>query len=105
MAMDDEVFLGKVNDISRRNRLSLPTVTPGELPPASFLAEWARFLEDCVRNGLALSDERWQRLTVASRAPHAVFALEGAADASTDPDFRVGLQLLLGLLEGRKSDE
>jgi hypothetical protein len=105
MALDDEVFLGKINDISRRNRLSLPAVRAGELPPASFLGEWARFLEDCVRSGVTLSDERWQRLTVTSRSPYAIFAIEGSPDATADPDFRVGLQLLLGLLENRDSEE
>jgi hypothetical protein len=97
--LDDDVFLRKINDISRRNRLKLPTVKPGELPPASFLEEWAKFLEDCVRSGVTLSDERWQHLTVTSRSPHTVFSLEATGEVSSDPDFRVGLQLLMGLLD------
>ena len=105
MAFDDDVFLSRINDISRRNRLNLPARKPGELPPAAFLSEWAKFLEDCVRSGIALSDERWQRLTVTSRSPYTVFSLEGSPSEGTDPDFRVGLQLLLGLLEDDESKE
>lgn len=105
MALDDDVFLGRINDISRRNSLRLPAVKPGELPPASFLAEWAKFLEDCVRGGVPLSDERWQRLTVVSREPQAVFSLEASSDTASDPDFRVGLQLFLGLLGEQETDD
>lgn len=105
MALDDEVFLGKINEISRRNRLSLPAVKAGQLPPSAFLAEWAKFLEDCVRNGVPLSDERWQRLTVKSRVPQTVFSLEASSDTGSDPDFRVGLQLLLGLLGDQESED
>jgi hypothetical protein len=99
MALDDNLFLTKINDISRRIRLDLPKLTTGDLPPTEFLAHWAKFLEDCVKSGLTLADERWQRLTVKTRSPYAVFSLERSSDASADPDFRVGLQLLLGLLE------
>lgn len=105
MPIDDDHFLSKINDISRRNRLVLPALKSGEFPASAFLSNWARFLEECVRNGLALSDERWQRLTVSSRSPHAVFSLEGSSDGGSDPDFRVGLQLLLGLLEERESGD
>ncbi len=105
MAIDDDHFLSRINEISRRNRLSLPDRKAGELPPAPFLNEWAKFLEDCVKSGIALSDERWQRLTVTSRSPHAVFSLEGSASVAADPDFRVGLQLLLGLLEEHEAPE
>jgi len=102
--MDDGLFLDKINEIARQHRLRLPAPREGEAPSAAFLSEWARFLEDCVKKGITLSDERWQRLTVASRAPHTVFALDACAQAAVDPDFRVGLQLLMGLLEGRESD-
>jgi hypothetical protein len=101
--MDDELFLERINDIARDHRLRLPASREGEAPSAAFLGEWARFLEDCLKKGIALSDERWPRLTVASRSPHTVFALEPAASKAADPDFRVGLQLLMGLLEGREA--
>ena len=104
MAIDDEVFIGKVNEIARENHLRLPSLRSGETPTGAFLAEWAKFLEDCVKKGIALSDERWQRLTLESRIPHVVFGLELGASTAGDPDFRVGLQLLMGLLEKRDSE-
>jgi hypothetical protein len=97
--MDDDLFIQKINEIAHHNRLRLPAVKPGETPSADFLAEWARFLEDCVKRGIGLSDEHWQRVALKSRSPHAVFALEGSASPTMDPDFRVGLTLLMGLLE------
>ena len=104
MAIDDELFVGKLNEIARENHLRLPSLRSGEVPTASFLVEWAKFLEDCVKKGIALSDERWQRLTLESPAPHAVFGLEQGASTAGDPDFRVGLQLLMGLLEKRDTE-
>jgi hypothetical protein len=101
--MDDELFLAKLNDIAREHTLRLPASREGEAPSAAFMIEWARFLEDCAKNGIALSDERWPRLTVESRSPHAIFSLDERTSAAADPDFRVGLQLLMGLLEGRES--
>jgi len=104
MAIDDELFVGKVNEIARENHLRLPSLRSGEVPTATFLADWAKFLEDCVKKGIALSDERWQWLTLESRIPHAVFALEqGGVSTAVDADFRVGLQLLMGLLEKRET--
>ena len=104
MAIDDELFVGKLNEIARANHLRLPSLRSGEVPTAAFLEEWAKFLEDCVKKGIALSDERWQRLTLESTAPHAVFDLERGASTAGDPDFRVGLQLLMGLLEKRDTE-
>ena len=103
MPLNDDAFLTRINEISRGNRLRLPVLKPGELPSAAFLAEWAKFLEDCVKKGVALSDERWQRVTVKSKSPHTVFALEGSSAARADPDFRVGLTLLMGLLDEREA--
>jgi len=103
--MDDELFLERINEIARDQRLHLPTPREGEAPSTAFLSEWARFLEGCVKKGIPLSDERWQRLTAESRTPHAVFALDPHTSAAVDPDFRVGLQLLMGLLAGRESKD
>ena len=103
--MDDGLFLERLNEIARHHKLRLPVPRDGEAPSAAFLSEWARFLEDCVKKGIVLSDERWQRLTVATRTPHTVFDLDRNAPAAVDPDFRVGLQLLMGLLAGRESKE
>ncbi len=103
--MDDELFIIRINEIARTNRLRLPALSVGEPPSAEFLAEWARFLEDCVKKGIGLSDEQWQRVTLKARLPHTVFALEGAASPAIDPDFRVGLTLLMGLLEEHEATE
>lgn len=99
--MDDELFITKVNEIARKNHLKLPALKSGELPPSDFLDHWGRFLEDCVKTGIALSDDRWQRMTVRSKLPHAIFALDEISNQPADPDFRVGLQLLMGLLGGQ----
>jgi hypothetical protein len=102
--LDDGVFIAKLNEIAREKRLRLPDLRSGEPPSADFLEEWAKFLEECVKRGITLSDERWQTLTLASRSPYAVFAIEKGTTSVVDPDFRVGLQLLMGLL-GTKDNE
>ena len=62
-------------------------------------------LETCVKKGIHLSDDRWQRVSVLSKTPHTVFVLEDAGGDPGDPDFRVGLQLLMGLLEEQEENE
>jgi hypothetical protein len=103
--MDDDAFVARINEISRKNRLKLPALKAGELPSTAFLAEWAKFLEDCVKQGIALSDERWRRMTVTSKTPFTAFALEPSTAVRIDPDFRVGLALLMGLLDERETGE
>ncbi|UCG53665.1 MAG: hypothetical protein JSW58_08960 [Candidatus Latescibacterota bacterium] len=103
--MEDALFLAKLNEIARENRLKLPILTKGELPPSDFLDDWAKFLESCVRKGITLSDDRWLRVAVASKSPHAVFSLDEEGHESVDPDFRVGLQLLMGLLEDQNDNQ
>ena len=105
MPLDDDAFVTRINEISRKNRLRLPALKSGELPSAAFLAEWAKFLEECVRKGVALSDDRWRRLTVKTKSPHTVFALEESSAVRVDPDFRVGLALLMGLLDEQNAGE
>jgi hypothetical protein len=95
--VNDPDFIRHLNDLSRRNELVLPIVAEGESPPAAFLEDWARFLEACVKRGIKLSDPRWQRLAVASNSPSTRFTLEGDSERS-DADFRIGLQLLVGML-------
>lgn len=80
----------------------MPALDPEEGPTSNFLADWALFLESCVKKGVVLSDPRWQRVTINSNTPHTSFTLE-ADDEGADADFRVGLQLLMGLL-GRDED-
>jgi hypothetical protein len=44
-------------------------------------------------------------VTVKSKSPHTVFALEGSSAARVDSDFRVGLTLLMGLLDERETGQ
>ncbi len=97
--MEDKVFVSKLNTIAREEGLKLPFLTAGESPSSEFLDDWARFLEQCVKDGVQLSDARWKRLTVQSNVPHTRFSLDPGQDDPEDPDFRVGLQLLMGMLE------
>jgi hypothetical protein len=96
--MEDTAFLSKLNSIARLESLKLPFLQNGESPSGEFLADWARFLELCVKEGVPLSDPRWKRVTVSSNAPHTRFDLESGESTPDDPDFRVGLQLLMGML-------
>jgi hypothetical protein len=76
----------------------MPVLREGDAPPDEFLASWAEFLEECVKRNIKLSDRRWQRLKVEANDPCVKFALE-RDDTRPDSDFRVGLQLLVGLLD------
>ena len=103
--MDDDLFIIKINEIARKNHLKLPALRSGELPSSEFLDVWGKFHEDCVKKGIALSDDRWQRVTVKSKLPHTSFALEHGSGEQADGDFRLGLQLLRGLLEAQNDSD
>jgi hypothetical protein len=100
--MEDELFISKINEIARKNHLTLPALKEGDVPSTDFLDVWAMFLEDCVKKGIPLSDERWPRVSVKSRTPETVFMLEEPTGERVDPEFRVGLQLLVGLLDDQE---
>ena len=100
--MDDHTFLQKINTLLRRERMLLPPL-PAENATADSIAAWARFLENCVRSGIRLSDPRWARLTLAEGDTHTVFALQPAESGQPDGDFVVGLRLLMGMLGDGKS--
>lgn len=96
--MDDERFITTVNRITSENRLRLPVID--ESPPSGdTISAWAEFLQLCVKRGIKLSDPRWSRVTIDKHKPTTVFELQGPAVERSDPDFRVGLQLLMGMLE------
>ena len=96
--MDDERFITTVNRITSENRLRLPVID--ESPPSGdTISAWAEFLQLCVKRGIKLSDTRWARVTIDSHKPTTVFELQGSSGDRSDPDFRVGLQLLMGMLE------
>ena len=97
--MNDQQFLSILNAVAREQRFHLPVLKPGESPSSGFLEDWAGYLETCVRKGVVLSDVRWQRVSIESNTPHSRFALEAGGDPAEDADFRVGLQLLLGMLD------
>jgi len=104
-AVNDQQFISVLNAVSQEKGLHLPALTGNEPPSGEFLSEWALFLETCVKKGIGLSDPRWQRVSVESNSPYSLFSLEaGEGDLSSDEDFRVGLQLLLGLLDREGPD-
>ena len=103
--MNDHQFISILNAVSRERSLHLPVLEPSESPSSDFLAEWAQFLETCVKKGVGLSDPRWQRVSVESNSPNSQFSLESGVDPGMDADFRVGLQLLLGLLQRQDGDQ
>lgn len=97
--MNDQQFISILNGVSRDHALNMPVLRKADSPTGDFLAEWARFLETCVKKGVGLSDARWKRVTIESNSPHSRFMLEAGSDSTSDEDFRVGLQLLMGLLD------
>jgi hypothetical protein len=96
--MNDKEFTGTLNTLSRELGLVMPTLQEDEAPPDGFLADWAHFLESAVKRGVKVSDPRWQRLTVVSNAPCVRFDIQGV-NKRPDSDFRIGLQLLVGMLD------
>ena len=102
--MNDQQFISVLNRVSQEMRLQMPILEAPESATSEFLGEWAAFLEGCVKRGLGLSDDRWQRVAIESNTPHSRFTLDAAEDLSRDSDFRVGLQLLLGMLDRGELD-
>jgi hypothetical protein len=96
--MDDEQFISGINKIAAQNRLRLPVID--ESPPSGeVISAWAGFLQICVKRGINISDPRWERVTIGRDKPVTVFELHGSSNEPNDPDFRVGLQLLMGMLD------
>jgi hypothetical protein len=102
--MDEDVFVFKLNEIARDRHLKLPVLKKHDAPSPKFMEQWADFLETCVRKGLRLSDPVWQRLRVESNSPHARFAVDGSGEPPDDADFRIGLQLLIGMMDEPESE-
>jgi len=101
--MDDVHFLRKLNEHAVRERLNKKLI---ERPDDdSYVDRWVSFMASCLRDGLALSDERWSRLVVRDSGPAIRFELAaGSPEEGRDADFRLGLQLLVGLLGTDKND-
>ncbi len=96
--MNDARFISILNSLAKERRIKLPVLRGDERPASSAVAIWADFLENCVKRGVSLSDTRWQRVSIKEVAGCTAFVLEGGCDPPPDPDFRVGLQLLMGLM-------
>ena len=96
--MNDAQFLKSINRITAEHGLRLPAIGDAASKREEVSA-WAEFLELCVKNGVKISDPRWRRLAFAKQKPVTVFELQGASSEPSDSDFRVGLQLLIGMLE------
>jgi len=101
--MTDYQFLSIVNKMAAENRLRLtgpghPAFLPEEVS-AEALAAWAALLEGCVKHGVKLADDRWSRLVIKQDKPVTVFALDGTRSTVPDSDFRIGLHLLMRILE------
>lgn len=99
MGVNNKAFITTLNDITRANRMVLPVLGRGEPPSGEFLSDWVKFLELCVKAGISLSDDRWGQLSIAQEQQYTEFTLDEGEDASPDPDFRVGLQLLMGMMK------
>lgn len=97
--MNDEQFIRSINRITADHGLRLPVIEDPRRQGADVSA-WAEFLELCVKNGIKISDSRWRRVALAKQKPVTVFELQEPSREPTDTDFRVGLQLLIGMLEG-----
>lgn len=103
MKHDDRQFLKIINDIAREQGFVLPALDKNSSPSSDVVSTWATFLQACVRQGITLSDTRWERIVVNQRRRTSVFSLTagpgGEVARADDPeDFRVGLQLLMGML-------
>jgi hypothetical protein len=96
--MNDTQFLKSINQITAKHHLKLPVIRDAN-PPGAAVSAWAGFLELCVKNGIKISDPRWRRVSFAKQEPVTVFELHAATAEPGDPDFRIGLQLLIGMLE------
>lgn len=96
--MNDDQFLKNINRITAEHGLRLPMIGDAQ-PPGAEVSAWAEFLEVCVKKGIKISDPRWRRLSFAKQEPVTVFELQGPSLEPSDTDFRVGLQLLIGMLE------
>lgn len=101
--MNDKQFTGTLNTLSREFRLVMPELQEDEAPPDGFLADWAHFLETAVKRGVKVSDPRWQRLRILSNDPCVRFDIQND-DRRPDSDFRIGLQLLVGMLDPEDED-
>ncbi len=99
--MTDQQFLKTINTSLRTAGVNLQDLVESKSDDSSALKVWAEFLEECVRHGVKLGDERWQRLTAADGATATAFSLLSGTERPADDDFRLGLQLFMGMFGTR----
>ncbi len=99
--MDNDQFITRINRILGESGTTLPFPAPAETPDSEAVARWAEFLKACLKSGIQLSDPRWQQLTIVRHGSDVELTLESAGSGEPDDEFKVGLQLLMGLLGGR----
>lgn len=97
--MDDKKFISRLNQILSEQGLSLPLLNSENARNADVVSQWAAFLEICLKSGIKLSDERWSRVNIKKQTPVTVLEIDQPVSKPEEPDFKVGLQLLLGMLE------
>ena len=103
--MENKQFIGKLNTVARENNLILPMLRKDEIPSGDYLNDWVRFLEICVKEGVSLSDDRWASVAMEQGSEYTRFWLDSRdQEGGSDEDFRVGLQLLMGLLGTRENE-
>ncbi|NIM19960.1 MAG: hypothetical protein GTO51_06920 [Candidatus Latescibacteria bacterium] len=103
--MNDSQFISILNSITRKHRLKLPLLRADEPPSSEAISIWANCLKLCMKQGISLSDSRWKRVTIQDGEKCTTFSLEKSPEPLPDDDFRVGLQLLMGLLENYKEEK
>ena len=102
--MDDRRFVATLNDAIASSQLDLSS--PADPANPAYIAAWAGFVRACVARGVEVGDLRWARLTVHVEDGQPRFQLTDESEPSRDndePDFGVGLALLMSLL-GRSKD-
>ncbi|HEU4929635.1 MAG TPA: hypothetical protein VFU38_07370 [Candidatus Krumholzibacteria bacterium] len=103
--LDDRRFVAILNDAFSSSQLDL-SAPPDPANPA-YIAAWAGFVRACVARGVEVGDRRWERLTVHVEDGRGRFRLTDDSEpkeTADEPDFGVGLALLMSLL-GRNKDK
>jgi hypothetical protein len=103
--MDDRRFVASLNEVLVSSALDL--AAPPDASDPGYIAAWAEFVRACVARSVEVGDERWGRLTVAMEDGQPRFRLSDESEPAgetKEPDFGVGLALLMSLL-GRNKRE
>ena len=74
--MDDKKFISRLNQILLENDLTLPLIDGNNAGDGAVVSSWANFLRICVKRGIALSDPRWERVSIKKQKPVTVLSLD-----------------------------